>query len=1829
MDCNTPYDVQGANCSREAYDVRFTYFSDEEIQRVSVKEISSDTVMAPDGKWTESGLHAPSLGPLESYLDKFPVCTTCGMGKDCPGHCGHIQLVCPLYNPFMFGEMYKLLRMTCLNCHRLKARHDRTAGVVKTLASIAPGELASSAYEFSKNKPKDGRKNVLFSDCSADSRPVMLHIQDHTSGAGRMLMEQWHPRTANEQTESAEKLVELTSQAMQEAEDAQLISNGKSSFKDSSSLESLRKVLADYIKEMPSNCANCSAKGAKWRKDGFSRIFVKKAGEQDDKFCLPVYIREIFSKLWENEAPILRWMMPGSVDHGPKIFFMETVLVPPNRFRPPTTGVANTGGGAIHSQSSNLKKILLANDRMRMAIQNEQGSTEEKKERQDKEKKKPPQMGDMRGPVGSPVQEFQVLQDALNSFLDSTKGDKNVKLAPNGVRQLLEKKEGMFRMKMMGKRVNFAARSVISPDPNIETCEIGIPQIIAEVLTYPEVANPHNIDKLRELVRRGDNYPGAVEVHMPKGNGAKQVRKLGRMPPDELEALAKQLALDLQQGSAPTTVFRHIRNGDPLLVNRQPTLHKPGIMAHLAKIMGPGEKTIRMHYANCNTYNADFDGDEMNLHAPQDPIGRIEALNIARADSQYLVPTSGKPLRGLIQDHVIAGVMLTKRDSYYTRGEACYLLYVGLRAALENGDLPKEWDKPMTELERERNLPRIRQKMQRHPQRIKLQIDAPAIQRPKKLWSGKQVLSMLLKNLLLLCTRGKSRTALMESGIQFESKSKTPGDIWNGKLDGDKEEASVVMQGTELLQGVLDKSQFGASDFGMTHVIFELVGPKAVGMVLASLARLFTTLLQLRGFTCAFRDLLLTDKTETLRKGLIAKSRRTAQDCITEWLGKHEINLPAGRNSSVQDLVKAGRGLIEANKTSADSLEAMMLGRMRQSWTENIDACVPSGQRLAFPRNCMSAMVMTGAKGSKVNQSQISCLLGQQELEGRQVPLMMTRRSLPCFAPYDLSSRTRGYITDRFLTGIRPQEFFFHCMAGREGLVDTAVKTSRSGYLQRCLVKHLEGMKVAYDHTVRDGDGSVVQFLYGDDGADVTRASHLFKFETLHDNFRLLQPSREQGLAQLRLAEKQQHANMDVAPMYLAAQSAAEKGDVAGAMEQLKQLNTSEKELDAVAQSLLKRVRKQLKVQAKCGGSAKQRQEAFEPVSSIFSPAHFFGSTSEKHERALQEYVSKAMKAGKLTKREAKEFTESMRLKFLQCLANPGEAVGVIAAQSMGEPSTQMTLNTFHLAGHGGANVTLGIPRLREIVQTASRTPKTPLMKVQVVQNPSGGKTLKDRQRFAGKLAASFRRVSVQDIVKSVFVEERVTFRDKEVMRSYLCRFEFWNIAELCMSVPHLTRAGIEEYMSKNFARKLKYEVQKLISQVVKAEPTHGKAKKDGEEGDVVAEADGEDEKQDDRGRKRRKVVLKDTEEAEKQDDEEEAEKEKAPGKQDDGDSVASEKSGMYESDDESGLYDVESDQDDPMNPANQAPGEAAEAADAEPADADGAKKKKDMDAEVSGSESSDEKEEAAAAAPKAKKPRIDSDKATAKAKAKAGKTAHRFEEEIEKAFESGSLVWTGKLEDKDALNLIVSLKFSQCSQKLLVGEVVKGLLTKCQLQNPLAAGVEKVHINVETNTKTNEQEVWLECEGTNLRALQMLPEGTVDVNTLHTNDIFKVLETFGVEAARATIVREIRGVFGHYGIAVDHRHLSLIADYMSQAGGFRAFNRLGMQDCTSPFLQMSYETTMQFCSTACKEQITDVLSTPASCLVVGQPPPVGTGMVNLLVNLDKGPQLQERKFTF
>jgi DNA-directed RNA polymerase I subunit RPA1 len=654
------------------------------------------------------------------------------------------------------------------------------------------------------------------------------------------------------------------------------------------------------------------------------------------------------------------------------------------------------------------------------------------------------------------------------------------------VKQLLERKQGLFRMNMMGKRVNFTCRSVISPDPNIGTHEIGVPIHFARTLTYAEPITPWNVAELRQAVINGPSvHPGANMVQEASG----ELIDLSRRSAAQRLAIAKRLLVSVDADATPTKsilgaasaaatpapfskgglaaaggatpaspalgpsggpavpgaelgeatpggtllgrgglrassckrVWRHLKSGDAMLVNRQPTLHKPGIMAHTARVL-KGEKVIRMHYANCNTYNADFDGDEMNLHLVQNELARAEAYHIAATDHQYIAPTSGKPLRGLIQDHVGMGVMLTKRDTFLPRADVMQLLMCALGSGLGLG--PKQKVAPLP---------------------------PPAILKPAPLWTGKQVITHLLKHLHPNARR-----------ISMQAKTKTPASLWGASMPGDAaaaaDDGEVIVRDGELLVGVLDKAAFGSTEFGLVHAVHEVLGGEATGRLLTQLGQLFNGCLKMQGVTCGIGDLLLTPAADAERSALIAKADETGQAAARGFLGATAPNEAAARQE-MREVVRAR--LHKAGETGGAELDGAMKSKLMPLASDIAAACLPGGQQIPFPRNQFALMTSTGAKGSGVNFSQISAMLGQQELEGRRVPLSPTGCTAPCFAPHELGARAGGYITDRFLTGIRPPEFYFHCMAGREGLVDTAVKTSRSGYLQRCLIKHLEPLIVS------------------------------------------------------------------------------------------------------------------------------------------------------------------------------------------------------------------------------------------------------------------------------------------------------------------------------------------------------------------------------------------------------------------------------------------------------------------------------------------------------------------------------------------------------------------------------------------------------------------------------------------------------------------------------------------------------------------------------------------------------------------------------------------------
>lgn len=768
------------------------------------------------------------------------------------------------------------------------------------------------------------------------------------------------------------------------------------------------------------------------------------APDDSQDYMTPTEVRAAIKLLFEKEEEILRLIyspyarsQSSLADVNADMFFLHNIIVPPNRYRMED----KTGDSIAESPRNALyKNVLNACETMRQITNEMRGEANESGYRQ----------RDF-----SDLQNTWVnLQGAVNALIDrdanpvqGAAGRANA----DGIKQHLEKKEGLFRKNMMGKRVNFAARSVISPDPNIETNQIGVPPVFAKKLTYPEPVTNHNFYDLKEAVLNGpDKWPGAVAIENEFG----QVVSLRKKNYEERQALANQLLAPSSthvNGSKNKKVHRHLNNGDVVIMNRQPTLHKPSMMAHRARVL-PGEKTIRMHYANCNTYNADFDGDEMNMHFPQNELARAEAMLVANTDNQYLSATAGKPLRGLIQDHVSMGVWLSNKDTFFTREEYHELLYSCLRP--EDG----------------------------HTTSGTVLTVEPAIWKPRPLWTGKQVFTTVLKN-----------TQPQEyQGLTLASKSQTSGKLWGAH----SEEQNVVVQDGELMGGVLDKSQIGPAGGGIINGIYEAYGSRTAGQVLSVLGRLLTRLLNMRAFSCGVEDIILTQEGDEARLKSLKEAEQVGFEVAAKYVTLDSSKIKPNNRELQNRLQQVLRD--DSKQRGLDMLTNSASAKVSSAVTA---ACLPEKLIKLFPKNQMQTMTGSGAKGSLVNANQISCNLGQQVLEGRRVPVMISGKTLPCFKPFETSVRAGGYVVNRFLTGIRPQEYYFHTMAGREGLIDTAVKTSRSGYLQRCIVKGMEGLRVEYDTSVRDSDGGMVQFLYGEDGLDTTRQKYLNDFKFQAENF--------------------------------------------------------------------------------------------------------------------------------------------------------------------------------------------------------------------------------------------------------------------------------------------------------------------------------------------------------------------------------------------------------------------------------------------------------------------------------------------------------------------------------------------------------------------------------------------------------------------------------------------------------------------------------------------------------------------------------------------------------
>lgn len=1030
---------------------------------------------------------------------------------------------------------------------------------------------------------------------------------------------------------------------------------------------------------------------------------------------MPDQSKEYLRNLWNNEKDFLKIIVPClelvDIEYPTDVFFYEVIPVLPPIVRP----VNFLNGQMVeHPQTHIYKSIIQDCLVLRNIIQTIQdGGTDHL-----------PQEGrlvfeQIKGAtaVEKLHNAWQALQSNVNHLVDRDMNKTSESMNGQGLKQILEKKEGIIRMHMMGKRVNFAARSVITPDPDLNIDEIGIPEAFARKLTYPTAVTPWNVVEIRRLVLNGpDVHPGAVMVENEDGS----VQAISSEDSTQREAIAKRLLTKSDRANEAfvgvKVVHRHLQNGDVLLLNRQPTLHKPSIMAHKARVL-KGEKTLHLHYANCKTYNADFDGDEMNAHFPQNELARSESYNIANVCNQYLVPKDGTPLSGLIQDYMVSGVRLTMRGTFFTKTQYTQLVYSALPISQEN-----------------------------------IILLSPAIIKPRTLWSGKQILSTVTINII---PSQKARINLVSTTKinPKEWQAKAPRRWKCGTEFKDQitmSEAEVIIRHGELLCGVLDKMHYGATPYGLIHCIYELYGGTCASKILSAFGKLFQMFLQCAGFTLGVEDILITRENDEKRKEIVSNCRK-----VGETVQKSVVKVP--EDASVDEI----RDKMEESYWTNAKFRAQVDHKYKSTmdvYTNDINkVCLLMGLLKKFPDNNLQLMVQSGAKGSTVNTMQISCLLGQSELEGKRPPLMISGKSLSSFSAYDPTPRAGGFIDGRFMTGIKAQECFFHCMAGREGLIDTAVKTSRSGYLQRCLVKHLEGLIVNYDSTVRDYDGSVVQFYYGEDGLDIPGSRFLKKEQIafLIDNkdsildpklLECLKTDNEEIMKMVKKIKKWESKNGSSLRKIRASEFSKFSA------ENSTQSSAKRKSIDSLSgrsKASLSLMRKWIRAKEEVKASFRaQCTKCPDPIMSKYRQDVEFGVLSERLETLMDEYLSR-------TSRSVKKSTlrDLLSIKVMKTICPPGEPVGLLAAQSIGEPSTQMTLNTFHFAGRGEMNVTLGIPRLREILMMASKNIKTPSMEIPFQNN------LQNLEKEAKKLKVRLTKCVLSDVLKDITMSRRMEER--------------------------------------------------------------------------------------------------------------------------------------------------------------------------------------------------------------------------------------------------------------------------------------------------------------------------------------------------------------------------------------------------------------------------------------------------------------------------------------
>ena len=770
------------------------------------------------------------------------------------------------------------------------------------------------------------------------------------------------------------------------------------------------------------------------------------------------------------------------------------------------------------------------------------------------------------------------------------------------IQQRLGSKEGRIRYNIMGKRVEFSGRSVITPDPHISIEEIGVPIKIAMNLTVPERVTKYNRSTMYKLIQNGaDNYPGAKTI----------VRKDGRTISLK-HVNTKEIVLNLGD-----IVNRHLMDGDPILFNRQPTLHRMSMMGHKVKVLP--YNTFRLNVSVTAPYNADFDGDEMNAHVPQSYEASIELAQIAAVPKQIITPRHAKPVIGIVQDTCIGSYRLTQPNVQLNRREFMNMMM---------------WNKHFTGKLPE---PNKTGKVERY--------------------NGQNVISQIIPPIN------------MDMGNSRYNDEKIPDNL-------------VKIKEGIVSQGIFDKDIFSKPSKGIIHTIFKDYGPEETVHFLDCMQSTVAQFLVYNGFSVGISDLIADERTKRNMDDKIRAKKAEVENIILQ------LHLDLFTNNT--------------GKSNKEEFE----NRVFTALNKATDEAGKIGLGSLAAENRLVSMVRAGSKGSLINIAQMLACVGQQAPEGRRIPLGFTDRTLPHYKKYDDSAEARGFVESSFIRGLSPQEFFFHAMSGREGLIDTAVKTADTGYIQRQLVKALEDCVTQNDGSVRDTKMNIVQFHYGEDRTNATMLeSQSLGLGKLSEE----EIKKEYGMIGVDLVkileENVEMPNSEALLNEYVAQVLKDQYMMVESVNKFKDVHNSTAVYSPVN---IDRLMTNIKVKFRLSTDNKTDltpDYVLEGIKKVINKTQSYNAiwcALLRFHLAPHKLIYKE----RFNKNAFDTLCEMLIVKNYQSWAQPGEQVGIIAAQSIGEPSTQMTLNTFHLAGVASkSNVTRGVPRLKELLKV-TKNPK-------------------------------------------------------------------------------------------------------------------------------------------------------------------------------------------------------------------------------------------------------------------------------------------------------------------------------------------------------------------------------------------------------------------------------------------------------------------------------------------------------------------------------------------